>query len=83
MHVRIRTLFTFSVGVAAGAGAMYLFDPEHGEERRRQARRDAAQRARHGAARATTEAKHLVRDVTGSAIEGFKEARAEDGPNLG
>jgi len=81
--VRIRTVFSFTVGAATGAGAMYLFDPDHGEERRREVRRDAAKRARHGAARAATEARLLARDVAGSAIEGFKEARADDGPVAG
>jgi hypothetical protein len=62
---------------------MYLCDPDHGEARRREVRRDAARRARHGAARAATEAKLLARDVTGAAVEGFKEARADDGPDAG
>ncbi len=81
--MRIRTVLSFSFGAATGAGAMYLFDPDQGDERRREVRRDAAKRARHGAVRAGTEARLLARDVAGSAIEGFKAARADDVPGIG
>lgn len=35
--MKIRRWFTFGLGAAAGAGAMYLMDPEHGPQRRRAA----------------------------------------------
>jgi hypothetical protein len=81
--VRIRTLFTFSAGAAVGASAMYLLDPEHGIERRRQARRTAAGHARDGAVRAVTEARRRAEEVAVSATAGFQEARnGSDDPPL-
>lgn len=73
--MRIRTLFTFGAGAAVGASAMYLLDPEHGIERRREARRTAASQAREGAVRAVAEAKRRAEEVTVSAVAGFQEAR--------
>lgn len=77
--MRIRTLFTFGAGAAVGASAMYLLDPEHGIERRREARRTAASQAREGAVRAVAEAKRRAEEVTVSAVAGFQEARTSGG----
>jgi gas vesicle protein len=77
--VRIRTLFTFSAGAAVGASAMYLLDPEHGVERRRQARRTAATQARDGAVRAVTGALPPAEEVAVSAAAGYQEARQTNG----
>jgi hypothetical protein len=44
--VRIRTLLAAAAGATAGAGAMYLLDPEHGRGRRRELARSAATRGR-------------------------------------
>jgi gas vesicle protein len=77
--VRIRTLFTFGTGAAVGASAMYLLDPEHGLERRRQARRTAAAQAREGAVRAAAEARRRAEEVAVSAVAGFQEARTDGG----
>lgn len=52
--MRVRSLLAMSTGAALGAGAMYLFDPEVGEDRRRDARRHALRElGRHGADLAT------------------------------
>jgi gas vesicle protein len=77
--VRIRTLFTFGAGAAVGASAMYLLDPEHGHERRREARRTAMSQAREGAARAVVEARRRAEEVAVSAAAGFQEARQSNG----
>jgi gas vesicle protein len=77
--VRIRTLFTFGAGAAVGASAMYLLDPEHGVERRREARRTAAAQAREGTVRAVSEARRRAEEVTVSAVAGFQEARTSGG----
>jgi gas vesicle protein len=77
--VRIRTLFTFGTGAAVGASAMYLLDPEHGVQRRRQARRTAAAQARDGAVRAVSEARRRAEEVAVSATAGFQEARQANG----
>ncbi len=75
--MRIRTLMTFSLGAATGAGAMYLLDPDSGEERRRELRRDAFQQAKQGAVTATKAGAELTRDLTAAAAEGYREARAD------
>jgi gas vesicle protein len=77
--VRIRTLFTFGAGAAVGASAMYLLDPEHGPERRRDARRTAMAQARDGAARAVVEARRRAEEVAVSAVAGYQEARTSSG----
>lgn len=75
--MRIRTFLTFSVGAASGAGAMYLLDPDSGEQRRRALRRDALQQAKQGAVTATKAGAELTRDLTAAAVEGYQEARAD------
>lgn len=77
--MRIRTLLAMSTGAALGAGWMYLLDPEHGEQRRREARRGAARQARDGAVRAALDAKRRVEDVAVAAVGGYHEARAVAG----
>jgi hypothetical protein len=73
--VRVRTLLTLSTGAALGAGVMYLLDPEHGPDRRREARREAARRGRASAAGAVTDARRRVGDLTLAAMAGYEEAR--------
>ena len=75
--MRIRTVLTLTTGAAVGAGAMYLLDPEHGEERRRQARRTALQQARSGAATALVEGRRRAEEVAAAAWAGYHQARAE------
>lgn len=75
--MRIRTLLTLATGAAAGAGAMYLLDPEHGEARRRQARRSAVAQARSGAATALVEGRRRAEDLAVAAWAGYQEARTD------
>jgi hypothetical protein len=76
--VRIRTLLTLSTGAAVGAGAMYLFDPEHGPVRRREARRSAARSAREGAVRAAFDARERAEALAAAAVAGYHQARAAE-----
>jgi hypothetical protein len=76
--VRIRTLFAVATGAALGAGSMFLLDPEHGRQRRRQAAARAVARGRRGWDEGTrdlaTRAGGRVRDYAGEARRGFEEA---------
>jgi hypothetical protein len=72
--VRIRTLLAMSTGAAFGAGWMYLMDPEHGKQRRREARRGAVRQARDGAVRTALDAKGRVEEVALAAVRGYHEA---------
>lgn len=73
--MRARTLATFSAGAAVGASAMYLLDPEHGPQRRREARRSAIRRARAGAAELTAEAQRRAEEMVRAAVEGYQRGR--------
>jgi gas vesicle protein len=73
--VRVRSLVTLGTGAALGAGAMYLLDPEHGVERRREARRSALREARRGAVRAVTRAAQRTEEAALAAVAGYAEAR--------
>jgi len=73
--VRIRTVLAMTTGAALGAGWMYLLDPDHGEQRRREARREAAHQVRDGAVRAALDAKRRVEDVALAAVSGYHEGR--------
>jgi hypothetical protein len=75
--VRVRTMLTLSTGAALGAGAMYLLDPEHGPDRRREARRTAARSAREGAVRAAADARQRAEALTVAAVAGYRQARTE------
>ncbi len=80
--MRLRTLVTLATGAAAGAGAMYLFDPEHGAARRRELRRSALRQAREGAASALQEGQRQAKEMAAAAVAGYQEARQahETGP---
>lgn len=75
--MRVRTLLTWSTGAAIGAGAMYLFDPEHGRARRREARREAARQARDGVVRAALDARRHAEEVALAAVAGYQQSRHE------
>jgi uncharacterized iron-regulated membrane protein len=75
--VRVRTVFALTTGAALGAGSMYLFDPEHGELRRREARREAARQVKDGTVRAALDAKRRAEEVALAAVAGYQQARAE------
>ena len=48
--MRVRSMMAMTTGAALGAGAMYLLDPDAGDQRRREVRRSALRElGRHGA----------------------------------
>ena len=75
MHVRVRSMMAMSTGAALGAGAMYLFDPEVGDRRRREVRRSAtrelARRGAEVASRGVTRASLVVE----AAVYGYHAER--------
>lgn len=75
--MRIRTMLAMSTGAALGAGWMYLLDPEHGEQRRREARRGAVRQLRDGAVRTALDARGRVEEVALAAVRGYHEARTD------
>lgn len=75
--MRIRRLVTLGVGAALGAGAMYLMDPEHGPERRRDARRRALAQARTGAVHALDDARNRAQELVVAAVGGYQASREQ------
>lgn len=81
--MRVRTVVTFAAGAAAGAGAIYLLDPEAGEVRRRELRRDALRQARDAGLAVGRGGATVAAELTRAAVEGYRQARldaAGDGP---
>ncbi len=76
--MRIRTLLALSSGAALGAATMYLLDPDHGQQRRREAGRYAVTQAREGSVRAALDAKRRAEEFALAAVSGYHEARALD-----
>jgi hypothetical protein len=74
-YVRIRSIVTLSTGAALGAGATYLLDPDHGPERRRDARRHALRGARSGVSQAVLETKRRVEGLALATVKGFEQGR--------
>ncbi len=68
-------MMTFASGAAAGAGAMYLLDPEHGPERRRDAQRSALRRARSGASGLVVDVRRRAVEVIRAAVGGYEHGR--------
>jgi len=79
--VRVRTVVTFAAGTAAGAGVMYLLDPDAGEGRRRELRRDAVQQAKEGLVAAGKGGAQLATELVRAAAEGYRQARVDAGPD--
>lgn len=75
--MRLRTMLTLTTGAAAGAGAMYLLDPDQGPQRRSHARRHAVQQARTRGAQLATDAGRRAVELAGAAAAGYQQARAE------
>lgn len=69
-------MVTFWAGAAAGASVMYLLDPEHGPQRRREARRSAVRRARSGAVDLAADARRRAEEMVRAAAEGFERGRS-------
>lgn len=72
--MRIRTLLAFGAGAALGAGTVYLGDPDHGRQRRREARSWAAAQGRARATAAAGTAVRSARSYAQAAVEGYREA---------
>lgn len=75
--MRIRTMLAFGLGAAVGAGVTYLGDPDHGDERRVEARRWALARGRERAVAALSATAQAGRTYTAAAIQGFREGVVE------
>jgi len=71
--MRIRTLLAFGAGAALGAGVTYLGDPDHGGDRRGDARRWAIARGREQATAAAAGTGRALRAYMLAAVEGFRE----------
>jgi hypothetical protein len=76
-------MVTFSAGAALGAGWMYLKDPEHGPDRRRDLRREALRKARSGAAGAARDVRVKGEEVLLAAVAGFEQGRTQHRPGPG
>lgn len=77
--MRIRTLLAACAGAAVGAGAVYLGDPEHGRQRRGEARSWAVAQGRQRATAAVGAAARSARSYASAAVEGYREARTTTG----
>ena len=73
--MRVRTLLALGVGAAVGAGVTYLGDPDHGDQRRVEARRWALARGRQQALEVATATLRAGRSYATAAAEGFRESR--------
>jgi hypothetical protein len=73
--VRIRSIVSFSTGAVLGAGAVYLLDPDHGPDRRRDARGQAVRRARGGATSALVDGRRRAEELVLAAVRGFEQGR--------
>lgn len=73
--MRLRTILTLSSGAALGASAMYLLDPDHGEQRRRDARRSALRQTREQGRRVLVEGTRQAAELAGAARTGYHQAR--------
>ena len=71
--MRIRTILAFGLGAAVGAGTVYLGDPDHGRERRGEARTWAVAQGRQQATAAAGAAARSVQSYLAAAVEGFRE----------
>jgi hypothetical protein len=75
--MRPRTVVSFASGAAVGAGWMYLADPDHGPDRRRQLRRDALRGARRGALALASETRRRAEEFAYAAVAGYQQGRVE------
>ena len=75
--MRVRPVLTLAAGAAAGAGATYLLDPEAGELRRRELRRDALRQVKEAAVAIGKGGVTLTADLTHAAVDGYRQARPD------
>ncbi len=75
--MRIRTMLAFGLGAAVGAGVTYLGDPDHGDERRVEARRWVLARGRERTVAALSATVQAGRTYATAAIQGFREGVVE------
>jgi hypothetical protein len=80
--MRIRTVLAFSTGLAVGAGVSYLADPDHGPQRRDEARSWAWQQGRAQAANAATGAAGAAISYLEAAVDGFLESSRRESVDL-
>lgn len=73
--MRIRTVLSFVAGAAAGFGAAYLGDPDHGSERRRDAGKWAVKQAAEQASRQASKGAASAASWWASARSGWDESR--------
>ena len=78
--MRVRTVVTFAAGAVAGAGVMHLLDPDAGEARRRELRKDALQRTKAGAVAAGRGGAQFASELARTAAESYRQARADADP---
>ncbi|GGI09072.1 hypothetical protein GCM10011354_32250 [Egicoccus halophilus] len=76
--MRVRSMLSFSAGAAMGAGWMYLKDPEHGGDRRRELRRDALRRVRSTALGAAGDLRRRGEELALAAVAGFEQGRTRE-----
>lgn len=77
--MRVRTLLALGVGAAMGAGVTYLGDPDHGDERRVEARRWALSQGRQQATVLARRALATVRTSAEALLAGYQESQAAPG----
>lgn len=75
-----RRLFWAGIGVAAGAAASFLADPDQGRSRRARLGDQAAARGRDLAREARQESRHMADKAKGAIIEAAKSTLPEDVP---
>lgn len=78
--MRIRTLLALGVGAAVGAGVTYLGDPDHGDQRRVEARRWALSQGRQQATELARRALATVRTSGEALWEGYRESQGASDP---
>lgn len=71
--MRIRTVLALGAGAALGASATYLLDPDHGTERRRDARSRAVARGRAELTSRGSDAVARARTLATESATGFRE----------
>ena len=81
--MRLRTVVAVTTGAAAGAGATYLFDPDHGPQRRRLARRNALRQAQKGALRGVRRTRREVAALAAAGVAGYQRGRAAPATEIG